>query len=120
MERYVASQLTQYLCAHGLPDDFQIAYRQGHSTETVLLSIKNDSDCALGAGDGVSLVMLDLSTSTLDTVDHDILLRRLQSCGITAWGGIAVASQLPISGRMQRVDIGDAVSESVRLRVGVP
>ena len=56
----------------------QSAYRSGHSTESCLLKVMSDILDAADSGE-VSLVgLLDLSAA-FDTVDHDILLRRLQS-----------------------------------------
>ena len=54
-----------------------------NSTETAMLESKNDIDVALDQGDGVLLVLLDLSTA-FDTIDHKIMLSRTKSyCGIT-------------------------------------
>ena len=66
-----------------LRDSFQSAYRHGHSTQTALLRVKNDIDATLDEKGKVVLVMLDLS-SAFDTINHDILMNRVQhSVGIT-------------------------------------
>ena len=57
--------------------------RQNHSTETVLLKVRNDIIMEMSSRNVVLLVLLDLS-ATFDTVDNTILLSRLQSTlGIT-------------------------------------
>ena len=62
--------------SNGFPNDsFQSAYQAGHSTETVLLRIVNDILSALDNNIFV-LLLLDLSAA-FDTVDHQILLSRL-------------------------------------------
>ena len=83
MEKVVAHQIMQHLDAHGLFDSFQSAYWARHSTETALLKIKCDMDLALDQGNDVMiLVLLDLNAA-FDTIDHTILLERLEShCGI--------------------------------------
>ena len=61
----------------------QSAYRQGHSTETALLRVINDILSSMNKQHVLILVLLDLSAA-LDTVDHAILLCRLEtSFGIT-------------------------------------
>ena len=50
VERVVASQLNDYVCSNGLENVKQSAYKLGHSTETALLSIKNDVHLTLARG----------------------------------------------------------------------
>ena len=50
------------------------AYRQAHSTKLALVRITNDLSCVRSA---VILILLDLSAA-FDTLDHDMLLQRLQ------------------------------------------
>jgi len=79
----------------------QSAYRANHSTETAVLKVLSDILLAIDSGDLSALVLLDLSAA-FDTVDHPILLRRLETsfglAGATATeeGGArqVVASQL--------------------------
>ena len=96
----------------------QSAYRSGHSTESCLLKVMSDILDAADSGE-VSLVgLLDLSAA-FDTVDHDILLRRLQSSfGI---GGIIlhwITSFL--TDRTQAVVFCGERSSVCRLNCGVP
>ena len=49
-----------------------------HSTETAMLKVSSDILTALDQGDLALLSLLDL-TSAFDTVDHDILSRRLET-----------------------------------------
>ncbi len=76
MERVVALQLVDHLLNNGLMDKFQSSYREGHSTETDLLRVQNDILMELDKGKVVMLVLLDLSADC-DTIDHEILLKRL-------------------------------------------
>ena len=55
----------------------QSAYRPHHSTETAILKVLSDVLLAIDAGDLSALVLLDLPAA-FDTVDHNILLHRLE------------------------------------------
>ena len=56
----------------------QSAYRPGRSTETALLRIQDDIKRGMDAGVGNLLLLLDLSAA-FDTIDHTILLERLEA-----------------------------------------
>ena len=110
MERVVAKQLTSHINNNKLDNQHQSAYKPGHSTETALLSIKNEQPTAL--------VLLDLS-AVFDIIDHNILLGYLKS-----WFGLGgtvlkwFASYL--SDRCQTIKIGSTLSELSKLIDGVP
>lgn len=76
LERFVSKQLTDHLAVFGLLPELQSAYRAFHSTETAVLKITSDILRELDQGKVALLVLLDL-TAAFDTVDHSILLRRL-------------------------------------------
>jgi len=73
LERIVHSRLQTFLDRNGLMPKTQSAYRQYHSTETVVTNVYND---VLMAADGCqlsALCLLDLSAAFV-TVDHDLLM----------------------------------------------
>ena len=82
VERVVASQLNDHVCSNGLEKAIQSACKLGHSTETALLSIKNDVHLALARGKAIAVVLLDQSAA-FDTIDHGTLLDCLSS-----WFGV--------------------------------
>ena len=79
LEKVVASRIQSHLLSNSLSSSFQSAYRMFHSTETTLrlLGIYNDLILAMDRGEVTSLILLDLSAA-FNTVDHSILLHRLQ------------------------------------------
>ena len=56
---------------------FQSAYVKGSSTETALVKVQNDILMAMESKQVTILILLDLS-SAFDTIDHTILLERLE------------------------------------------
>ena len=108
------SQLLDHMQKHNLFERHQSAYRKFHSTETALLKIQNDVFRSFDEGGMVLLVLLDLSAA-FDTIDHPLLLKRLQSelglSGVTLqW------FQSYLSGRQQRVLVKGSFSENQNLQ----
>ena len=90
LERVVASQLTSYISQYiGIYDiiydilnKLQSAYASHMSTETALTYILIDLHLSSSHKDGSILTLLDIS-SAFDTLDHNIMISRLTSIGIT-------------------------------------
>ena len=80
LEKVVDKSLEHYLSEN---KGFQSAYRKFHSTESALLKVQNDILQSLENNCVTVLVLLDLSAA-FDTIDHHILLHRLENLfGIT-------------------------------------
>ena len=117
-EKVIAKQLTDHLTRHNLHDPLQSAYRKGASTETALLHIKTEAERILDDGNAVLMVLLDLSAA-FDTIDHHLLLARLESeVGLKGAALAWIASYL--SDRTQRVRVENSVSAPSNLAIGVP
>ena len=118
LERIVLSQLNEHLNHNNLLSPLQLAYRPNHSTETALLRIVNDLLTALDNNKICILTLLDLSAA-FDTIDHQILLTRLQlSFGISGPALSWFSSYL--SNRTHAVTINRLQSEHTTLHYGVP
>ena len=97
---------------------YQSAYIEHHSTETALLKVKNDLCRSVDDHGAAVLVLLDLSAA-FDTIDHGILLRRLEErFGITGAALSWISSYL--SDRKEVVRIGQSLSQERQLCYGVP
>ena len=96
----------------------QSAYRTGHSTDTALLKAVNVLLIAVDHGKISILSLLDLSMA-FDTIDHKVLLSRLESsyglCDtVLAW------FRSHLIDRSQTVSVNGCYSPSTFLKYGVP
>ena len=116
--RVVAKQLVDHIHRHGLDNSYQSAYKSGHSTEMVLLSIKNDIHLSLSWGEATAFVLLDLS-AVFDTIDHFTLL----SC-LLDWFGVDGSAlkwfSYYLTEPYQSVKIGSTLSDLQKLLLGMP
>ena len=81
MERILYNQLYSYLTKFELLSDSQYGFRKFHSTASALLDCTNDWYVNLDRKMFNLVVLMDLK-KTFDTVDHQILLRKLELYGI--------------------------------------
>ncbi len=117
-ERAVATQFVDYTRTNNLKELFQSAYSEFHSTETALTRVHNDIMLAMDNQKVVLLLLLDLSAA-FDTVDHGIMLSRLeQRFGVK--GSALNWFRSYLTGRSQSVLIQGSRSKEQDLRFGVP
>jgi len=107
-----------YLSTANLLPTLQSGFRPGHSTETAVLQVMSELLLAVNRGEVGALILLDL-TAAFDTVDHNILLQRLQQTfGID--GNMHRWFRSYLVGRTQYVRRGALRSFITRLLCGVP
>lgn len=118
LEKIVYGQLLAHLNENNLLEVFQYGFKPMHSTESALLRVFNDILLTCDSGDCVALVLLDL-TAAFDTVDHDILISRLENCAGVK--GVALNwFKSYLKGRTFNVRLNDFVSTHAPLCCGVP
>ena len=118
IERLVYSQLFNFLEQHKLLPKFQFGFRKYHSTETAVLKVISDIAMAADAGEVTLLGLLDMSAA-FDTVDHSILVNRLEtSFGFS--GSVLSWLESFLSRRTQQVVFNNTVSDVAEVRTGVP
>ena len=70
----------EYLTKNNLPFDKQFGFRKGHSTEHALIELVNKIYDSLNKNKYILGVFIDLSKA-FDTVNHNILLKKLKLYG---------------------------------------
>ena len=118
LEKVVLHKLLAHLQENNLCNPFQSAYRTGHSTETTLLHVVNDLLNTMDEDKISVLLLLDLSAA-FDTIDHQILLSRLE----TVFGIHSTVLQWFRSyllDRNQCVVVNNSASSSSPVVFGVP
>ncbi|XP_017330014.2 heterogeneous nuclear ribonucleoprotein A0a isoform X1 [Ictalurus punctatus] len=95
---------------------YQSGFRPHHSTETALVKVVNDL-LTYDQGCVSLLVLLDLSAA-FDTIDHTILLDRLQNVGIK--GTVLSWLRSYLTDRYQFVDVNGDFSMRTEVTFGVP
>jgi exonuclease III len=118
LEKTVLKQLSAHLQANNLMHPLQSAYRVGHSTETALVRVVSDLLTAADNSQVSALVLLDLSAA-FDTVDHNIMLHRLEN-----YFGLAGTAlhwfRSYLTSRKQLISVFDIQSNLAHLEFGVP
>ncbi|KAF4085663.1 hypothetical protein AMELA_G00097960 [Ameiurus melas] len=108
LEKVIAKQLCLYLDRNNIHEMYQSGFRLHHSTETTL--VVNDLLLTSDQGCVSLLVLLDLSAA-FDTIDHTILLDRLED---------VVGIKTDLTDRYQFVDVNVHFSMHTEVTFGVP
>ena len=118
VEKAALNQFNAHSDNHDLLPDFQLAYREGYSTETALLKLVNDALWSMENKRILVVAIMDLSTA-FDMVDHDLLLSVLHnSFGISdtalSW------YETYLRPHTMTVKVNNSSSEMTNLKYGVP
>ncbi|CAH2091002.1 unnamed protein product [Euphydryas editha] len=117
LERIIHFQLTLFIIRHNILTPYQSGFRPGHSTVTALTKVFDDIRFGMDNRQVTILALLDFSNA-FNTVDHEILLAILESINIST--DVIDWFHSYLSGRQQRIRIGDRYSSFCRLSAGVP
>jgi len=118
IEKCAALQFVDHMNNNKLSDPLQSAYRPKHSTESALIKVSDDIFSEIDSKRVVIVVLLDLS-SAFDTVDHSILLHRLQN-RFAITGSALEWAQSYLTGWSSEVNINGHLSDPVSMDFGVP
>ena len=117
IEKAVHKHVYSYVSKHNLLSKHQSGFRPFHSTETCLIDMVNEWVYNMNSGSMTGVVLIDLRKA-FDTVNHDILLTKLQDIG--ASGLTLKWFKSYLSGRYQKVSFKDSLSDALEVSTGVP
>ena len=116
-EKILFRRLYNFLEKYNILYEFQFGFRQGHSTEHALVEIIDKIKQAIDNNELTCGLFLDLSKA-FDTVNHEILLYKLDHYGIRGPALKLIKNYL--TNRKQFVKIGKNKSELRPISCGVP
>ena len=116
-EKILFRRLYNFLEKYNILYEFQFGFRQGHSTEHALVEIIDKIKLAMDNNELTCGLFLDLSKA-FDTVNHEILLYKLDHYGIR--GPALKLLKNYLTNRKQFVKIGQNKSELRLISCGVP
>ena len=116
-EKLVYSRLYSFLNLHNCIYELQFGFRAKHSTDHALISLTEMIREALDSGCFAGGIFIDLQKA-FDTVDHHILLDKLNYYGIRGLANKWFKSYL--SNRQQFVSINGYNSNTMLMKYGVP
>ncbi|KAI8480722.1 hypothetical protein Bbelb_415600 [Branchiostoma belcheri] len=117
MEKLVAKQVSCYMSKNNLLTVYQSGFRRHHSTATAVLKIVEDIRSASNSRQVTVALFLDLRKA-FDTVNHAILLGKLQKLGFD--GEVTKWFTSYLSGRLQCTNLQGQTSEKAEVTCGVP
>ena len=115
-EKIIYSRLYSFLSSQGILCENQFGFRRGHSTSHALNYSVHHIKESLKKKNHVLGIFIDLSKA-FDTIDHSILLKKLNTYGIRGQALKLLESYL--SDRKQHVSILNEISENLPVLFGV-
>ena len=115
-ERAVYNRIFQFLVDNDILFKHQFGFRPGHSTSHALINFVNKVANAVDCQKYLAGIFLDLSKA-FDTLDHAILLSKLEACGITGTAHQWITDYF--RNRIQYVQIDHSKSDALRQICGV-
>ena len=117
VEKLIYDKVFNFLVRYEILFDSQFGFRRGHNTTHATLDFVNTIEEALANGEMAIGIFCDLSKA-FDTINHQILLDKLEHYGIRGKAKDWLSSYL--SGREQYVEFDKKSSDRLPILTGVP
>ena len=116
-ERYIASRLTTYFDKYSIISPQQYGFQKGRSTTDAMINLTEHIYSALNDRQHNCTVLIDFKKA-FDTVNHEILIKKLHHYGIRGDPLKLLTSYL--YNRKQAVKISSTISNEKTVTIGVP
>ena len=116
-EKVIAKRMRSYFDSNEILTNNQFGFRKSYSTELATINLKDKLLENLDKKDITCAIFLDLAKA-FDSVNHEILLRKLEKYGVRGIPLKLLESYL--SNRRQYVKINDKSSDLVCIDIGIP
>jgi len=117
LERLMYNRLMSFIDKHKLLYKYQFGFRKNHSANMALILLVDKIASAIEKGEVVLGIFLDFQKA-FDTVNHNILLQKLNKYGIRRTAHLWLKDYL--NQRQQYVSFVNTESDKTMIRCGVP
>ena len=116
-ERLIYNRLIEFITHNNILSELQFGFQKNKSTEQAVTSILSALDDAKSKRNSSYCIFLDFAKA-FDTVNHEILLAKLNHYGISGISNTLLRSYL--SNRSQQPEINGVLSDKGTIKHGVP
>ena len=117
LEKLIHIRMAEFVETNNLLYKSQYGFRKNMSTELAITELTNLIVKEKEKGNKIGTIFIDLSKA-FDTLDHSILLRKLEKYGIRGQANAWCHSYL--SNRTMRTKVNNLYSDSKKLEIGTP
>ena len=116
-EKLIHKELMSFFDANSILSDCQFGFRAKHSTAHALINAVSHLQLAVDSDKSALGIFIDFSKA-FDTINHKILLDKLENYGVT--GNLHKVLSSYLTDRYQYVSYGQLTSSLLKLTCGVP
>ena len=116
-EKLIYARLIKFISKNNILYNLQYGFRSKHSTQHAILDIVNTINSNMDSGKYTCGIFIDLKKA-FDTVNHSILLAKLENYGIRGLVNTWFKSYL--TDRRQSIEINNHISKEEKTLCGVP
>jgi hypothetical protein len=117
VEKYFAKSIQNFMIKYKIITDYQFGFQKQKGTTEALKLLNDKISAALNEGCYVGAILIDLQKA-FDTLDRDILIKKLEKVGMR--GKILQILKSYLNDRISFVKLGNTLSDELSCKDGVP